>query len=238
MTNQRLNQFSRYRACVICNIRAKHGKFHRASGLCIDCLQLIPWILQPRCLRCGRATSCPDCRYRKRSRLLMNRSAVQYTAAMKDWLSRYKYHGDERLAFLLSWMLEFAYEQLCMALAQHQVKIHALTYVPLSEVRSRERTFNQAERLARLLGQRLQLPVLSLLHRKRHTKRQSHKKRSDRLHDLEQAFTTLSSVQSLSKGLNIAIIDDVYTTGSTLHHCAKELKRHASVNIFSLTWAR
>lgn len=122
-----------------------------------------------------------------------------------------------------------------------------LTFVPLSQERLAERGFNQAEQLARRLGAKIKLPVVDLLVRHRHTDKQSHKTRSARLQDLEHVFalrTDLSraSFPMLRQGggpLRIYIVDDVYTTGSTLIQCASAIQRvWPSVEVFGLTWAR
>lgn len=122
-----------------------------------------------------------------------------------------------------------------------------LTFVPLSQERLAERGFNQAEQLARRLGAKIKLPVTDLLVRHRHTDKQSHKSRSARLHDLEHVFAlrtdvSRSSFPMLRQGagpLRIYIVDDVYTTGSTLIQCASAIQNvWPSVEVFGLTWAR
>ncbi len=123
--------------------------------------------------------------------------------------------------------------------------VRVLTYVPVSEERYRERGFNQAERLAAGLGQRCRVPVYPLLKRTRHTDKQSFKKRSDRLGDLEGAFTTdPDGLQELANRFGstapkqIYIVDDVYTTGSTLNQCARVIKSSLPAEVYGLCWAR
>jgi ComF family protein len=171
----------------------------------------------------------------------MNRSAVCYSAEMKAWLARYKYRGDERLLQLFAAMLMYAYHKLLEAEEIHYDRFDYITFVPLSDQRLLERGFNQAELLAREIGMRVNTPVIALLNRVVHTDKQSFKRRSERLQDLGGAFMInpipLNELQTV-KPLRILLIDDVYTTGSTLNQCASVIREHTSAQVCGLTWAR
>jgi ComF family protein len=225
--------------CLICGRSARRAELAHPTGLCADCRARIPWITAPQCRYCGRAIPCADCLRRPRRHVLMNRAAVQYTAEMKAWLARYKYRGDERLAPLFGWMLEHAYALLAEALQPLGIVPHAVAYVPLSPVRLKARSFNQAEQMALLLGRRLRLPVLPLLRRTGHTGKQSFKSRAERLHNPVGAITAAPEAAFLLKpGMRLLLVDDVYTTGATMHECARVLRACRPVDVFGLTWAR
>jgi ComF family protein len=227
------------RGCLICGQAAGRAPSLPPHELCADCRARIPWITAPQCVHCGRAAPCPDCAGRPRRDVLLNRAAVRYTAEMKAWLARYKYRGDERLAPLFGWMLEHAYALLDAELTPRGIAPHAIAYVPLSAVRQRDRGFNQAEQMALRLGRRLQLPVLPLLHRTHHTGKQSFKSRAERIRSLEGAISAAPQAAALLKpGMCLLLVDDVYTTGATMHQCAKVLRACRPVNVFGLTWAR
>lgn len=237
--------------CRLCGQAAR--RFSPIQGICPSCYGQIPWIREVKCAVCGRHELCPDCRRRADRRFQLSRSAVRYDPLMKALLARYKYRGDEQLAEVLASMLEFAYRQLLYALAASteggKPGIDCLTYIPLSGTRLAERGFNQAEQAAVRLGRRVRLPVIPLLVRTRHTGKQSFKNRAERLSDMEGAFgcddsgfTRLLSLNIKSTPLRIAIVDDVYTTGSTLDHCAGVINNRLSVtkevSLYGLTWAR
>lgn len=225
-------------ACLGCGARLR-GLTPRPVPLCPPCEAGIPWIRSAHCPHCGRDRACADCARRDKRHLLLNRSAVAYTGAMKAWLARYKYQGDEPLGALLGWMLEHGYTQLQRELQARGVALHAVTGVPLSDVRLRARGFNQAEQLAWFITRRSRLPAAPLLRRRVHTARQSAKSRAERMADLEHAFAvTEVARRELRPGMNILLVDDVYTTGATLHHCARVLRETCQVNPFSITWAR
>ncbi|WP_052770098.1 ComF family protein [Paenibacillus sp. IHB B 3415] len=133
-----------------------------------------------------------------------------------------------------------------------------LVPVPVSSARLAERGFNQAEQLADVLSLRRGIPQLPLLIRTRHTGKQSFKSRSERLADMKHVFTGNTeqkllqrldgqlesiAVRLQNRPLQIIIIDDIYTTGSTMRACAEALHRLIgdlgyAAEIYSLTWAR
>jgi len=240
--------------CLWCgSTRARNGVAGgggaRAPGLCPDCAARVPWIDRVRCETCGRAEVCPDCPRRAVSYLVANRSAVAYSPFMKDLLARYKYRGSEKLSPLIGEMACYAYKQLS-ALWPSKERCSLLTFVPLSERRLEERGFNQAEVMARFVGRRFRVPVAPLLVRTRHTEKQSYKSRRERLESLERAFALRpdaeASLRRYAAGgpVRLVIVDDVYTTGSTLQHCAwtiaesEEDNALHSLRIYGLTWAR
>ncbi|WP_310550761.1 double zinc ribbon domain-containing protein [Paenibacillus glufosinatiresistens] len=98
--------------CLACGRRGDPSPV--LPGICRKCAAEVPWIERPRCRKCGRPSGCPDCA-RGSARLsawICNRSAVAYSDAMRDWLGRYKYRGDQRFAEPLGRMLEQAYLRL------------------------------------------------------------------------------------------------------------------------------
>lgn len=217
-----------------------------AVVLCTSCRQQIAWIRKIACPICGRAEACDDCKRREETYFTMNRSSVRYTPLMREWLALYKFRGRERLLPLLSVMMLLAVIELIKELPADRPS-PVLSYVPIHPIRLQERGFNQAEQLARQLSAMLHLPLIPLLIRSRFTQKQSKKGRTSRTKDLIGVFemnpTGLAnylSVRCNGVGRPIILVDDVYTTGSTLNECAKVLKKGVAVhcNIYSLTWAR
>jgi competence protein ComFC len=231
-------------ACIACGgLYTKQNELR----LCPECSHLIPWILQVQCERCGRSELCLDCVRRKEPYFVRNRSVVRYSPQMKDWLSQYKYRGNEKIQHLIGSMLLHAYNLHKKAEStevQMPDTIEFITYVPLSDGRLAERGFNQAKQLAEELGRKTGIPVIALLQRVRHTDKQSFKTREDRLEDLQGVFAVLPSAKAefLSLFANslvkIYIVDDVYTTGSTLNECSRAIKAHLRSDVYGISWAR
>lgn len=258
---QRLQHASNRKASFL------QGDSNPLIDLCHACFQGIPWIRSVRCPICGRAAGCMDCMRRPRelTYFVQNRSAVQYNAAMREWLAEYKYRGNERYATILGNMLTFAYVQLVKDTYDANSgkdSFDCITYVPVSDARLMERGFNQAERMAVVLSELTGISAIPLLKRSRHTGKQSFKSRGDRIEDMKEAFALdeqmvffwleewhrrkFASVAYEPERIRVILVDDVYTTGSTVNACAEQLQRIPStihrhdlqVNISCLTWAR
>lgn len=103
--------------------------------------------------------------------------------------------------------------------------------VPLSKKRLKYRMFNQAELLARSLG-----PVSDVLIRVRDTKPQAKLGRAERLRNLEGAFVLRNKISLENK--TVVLVDDVYTTGSTLLQCARALKPARPKEIYGIVIAK
>ncbi|TVY09329.1 ComF family protein [Paenibacillus cremeus] len=230
--------------CISCGSRYDRT---RPIPVCQPCWEAIPWILKVACRCCGRYESCTDCRRREVTHYYQNRSAVQYDERMKAWLALYKYRGQEKLRQVMGPMLLHAFH-LHRRFPQEALEwtpaSEFISYVPLSQERLAERGFNQAKQLAEELGRLVELLVISILQRTRRTDKQSFKARAARLDDLQGVFAVdpdgLAAVTSLSTGgtIRIYMIDDVYTTGSTLNECARTLKNHLQAEVYGISWAR
>ncbi|RXZ83476.1 ComF family protein [Paenibacillaceae bacterium] len=142
----------------------------------------------------------------------------------------------------------------------------AITYVPISPERAGERGFNQAEQMAAGLAAQYGLPIVPLLLRTRDSDKQSFKTRQQRVSNVGGLFAPLPDApanldalrarkcmvaireQPLRQQMNcepnqplrLLLVDDIYTTGSTVHSCARALMsmQDRPLEIYALTWAR
>jgi len=94
--------------------------------------------------------------------------------------------------------------------------------VPLSRTKHREREFNQAELLAKRVSRSAGLAIKTgALIKNKHAPSQIDLDRLQRLVNLKNAFSVKSKKEICNK--QILLIDDVFTTGSTLNECARTL---------------
>ncbi|MDZ5471942.1 ComF family protein [Bacillus sp. 31A1R] len=150
-----------------------------------------------------------------------NYSIYEYNEFLKEFIARYKYRGDYVLAKVFS---ETVIEKL------RTIKYDLISYIPLSQERLHERGFNQSEAIIKEAGK-----TPSGLLQRTHSEKQSKKSRQDRIH-LPQVFQVKRDLDLTNK--KILLVDDIYTTGSTLRHAAKVLKQSGAISISSLTIAR
>jgi predicted amidophosphoribosyltransferase len=237
-------------SCLACGRAYRKTPAHaktaaaKLTGLCPECLSAVPWIRLIRCPVCGRPDPCGDCARRHDAAFLSNRSAVRYNPFVRELLALYKYRGHEALEPLLGAMMNEAYMRMLAELAARGslIAFDALVPVPLSRERLAERGFNQAERLAAAVAAIQGIPVCEVLHRTRHSGKQSFKTRGARLSDTRDLFRadetkfeellqrSLERRQhsrnhaALHISLKLLIIDDIYTTGGTVNACAKAIE--------------
>jgi ComF family protein len=107
--------------------------------------------------------------------------------------------------------------------------------VPLHTARLRQRGFNQSLVLARCVGRAWQIPVAAeVLIKLRPTQPQTLLPLAQRRRNVRGAFACSGRLRYT----RVLLVDDVYTSGSTAHECARVLKRHGVEQVDVLTLAR
>ncbi|MFD0827027.1 ComF family protein [Neobacillus sp. M.A.Huq-85] len=150
-----------------------------------------------------------------------NTSLYLYNDFLKEVIAVFKFRGDYVVAKVFAVQIQEVLQKM---------KADVFVPIPLSEERLYERGFNQAEALLLEAGF-----TSTLLLTRVHSEKQSKKSRSERIH-LPQVFAINPQIDI--QGKNIVLIDDVYTTGSTLRHAAKLIKKEGAAGIQSLTLGR
>jgi ComF family protein len=151
------------------------------------------------------------------------RSALLFTRTLREIIHHLKYSDRVSLAKPLGDILKECLER-------EPFTGNLIIPVPLHPSRERERGFNQAELIATRLGQ----PVAThLLWRRKDTPSQTGLTRNQRKHNLAAAFETRGDVKG-----TVIVVDDVYTTGSTMNEIARTLKRAGAERVEVLTVAR
>lgn len=207
---------------------------------CDACWSRIAPLRGPSCARCHApfvsplATAfspghlCHRCR-RRRPAYEEAWTLYPYVSPLQEAIRLFKYRGKVSLRGPLSRLM-------LQALPPH-VDTDVILPVPLHPARLREREFNQSLLLADALGRRLGKPVLSSsLVRLAHTQAQTALSRSARLKNLRRAFAVRRP--ELVQGRRVLLVDDVFTTGTTVNECAKALRRAGSGSVVVLTLAR
>lgn len=213
--------------CPVCDRPVPMGDFL----ICGNCEKGLKKIQSPFCLKCGKPLPaeeelCSDCR-RMSHRFLQGRSLFVY-GEMADSIYRFKYKGRQEYA---AWYGKTMAEE--FAGYVKTIRPDALIPVPMHEKRYRERGYNQAALLAEEIGKNLRVPVQDeLILRKEGTADQKTLNRTQRQNNLKKAFKITANDVKLK---TIILIDDVYTTGSTMDALAEVLTEAGVKQIFFLT---
>ena len=217
--------------CLVCRALGE-------SGLCAACLAQITPVMPPICRTCGQtipadADGCLHCRLR-RPAYHRARALGAYDGILRAAIHQFKYRDRPQLAGPLGLRLTaFAREN---APDLNGLRFDALLPVPMHPVRRRLRGYNQSERLARVVASELSLPLLTdALVRTRPTRPQVGLAGAARRTNLSGAFAVCQS--EAVQGKTLLLIDDVVTSGSSLHECALALKACGARAVYALTLA-
>ena len=215
--------------CLVCRALG-------AAALCGACLEQIASVADPTCPVCGHTVEleggCRNCLSR-RPAFVRARALGAYEGVLQTAIYHFKYRDRPQLAGPLGRSLaSFARDH---AAQLNDLKFDALQPVPMHSTRRRLRGYNQSERLARVVGTELGLPLCDALMRSRPTRPQVGLAREARCRNLAGAFTVRRPEEV--SGKTLLLIDDVATTGSSLHECAAALKAAGASAVYALTLA-
>lgn len=217
-------------SCLLCDETADTPR-----PICAACELDLSW-LEGQCLHCAVPMPqfglvCGSCLKRRPA---FRRVVVpwRYDFPVDALVTRFKHQGKWPLGHLLGELLA---DHLAHAFDEGLQRPDLLLPVPLASRRLRQRGFNQAAMLARWLSERLQLPVAdNLLQRIRDTPAQQQLDAAARKRNLRRAFAVSRPGQL--EGRQLALVDDVLTTGATADALARLLLAAgaASVDVYCL----
>jgi ComF family protein len=218
--------------------------------VCQECLDAMHPIAGGVCTICGErlfspyafsgAPGEPRCGLCRRTEPAFTRAVAygSYESGLRELIHLLKYGGVRPAATVLGRMLAEAIASLkCDFLAESV----AVVPVPLYRSRLRQRGFNQAELIARAAMKaspardRLHLSA-GALERKRETASQIGLTSHQRRENLRGAFGVAQP--EAVKGREVLVVDDVYTTGTTVSECARVLRRAGATRVWVATVAR
>ncbi len=227
-----LLEFFLPRFCLFCGAAVGEAP---AQAVCPECEAKIEWVDSPLCLCCGRVFAareggdrlCGECAT-ELPPYDRARAAALYEGPVAEAIKGFKFSGQMAyLPVLQSWL----HRPHCLELA---AAADLLVPVPLHPRRLKARGFNQSWLLAQgFKGAALGREVLT---RVRYTVPQVGLKPKERRTSVRGAFSVPHP--EAVQGKNLLLIDDLYTTGSTVKECALALRRAGAAGVAVLTVAR
>lgn len=203
------------------------------KGICEKCRKQIIKIKEPKCIHCGKPLDdetkefCLDCERRK-SHYEQGRSLWLHVPPVSDAVYRMKYHNKRNYAEIFGSELAKEFEQQLISW-----EIQILLPIPLHRSRRRKRGYNQAELLAAQLSEKLGIPMRKdVLFRIKKTRPLKQMDGEERRKNLQGAFAVSRDWKPCQ---NVLLIDDIYTTGSTMERAAAILKKAGVENVYFLT---
>ncbi len=216
------------RRCPVCDRVVEP----RGALICPKCRTLLSYIKEPYCKCCGKIIRdsdeelCANCRKHHFS-FEYGIALMEYNDATARSMGAIKYKGRrEYLDFYGLECARFLRRRLM------QMRVAALVPVPIHTERLRKRGYNQAEILANTIGKVLGIPVYpAALKRGRNTSALKDLNAAERLKMLKNAFSAGYIPPDLK---SVCLIDDIFTTGSTIEACTSVLKESGVARVYSL----
>ena len=192
---------------------------------CLACMDEAPLNESGLCAVCERALSeSASPAFPVRAPLSGASAAFLYGGVALELIHTLKYEGIRSAATVLG--------ESMAPLVNSEWRIKALVPVPLHKRRERERGFNQAALIAKAISAETGIPVITPIARVRYTQTQTELDAKAREMNVKDAF------KSAPVSGNLLLIDDVFTTGSTMYACTEELLRQGAGRVYALTAAK
>lgn len=219
------------RRCPLCDDILEFPR----QAACPNCLRHVRFVSDDHCMTCGKQLSdnaseyCLDC---ESGRHVYDKGRMLwvYEDAVKESIYRFKYTGRKAYAQKYAQIIE-------QELGDFVEKCQAdgIIPVPLHFYRQQKRGYNQAALIARALGKRYEIPVYDrLVSRVKNTKPQKRLDLLERQNNLKKAFKIRKNDVKLN---TIILIDDIYTTGSTIDAISEVLRNAGVAHIYFVTLA-
>lgn len=215
--------------CPVCNEIVSL----KDSGICPLCKDKFQYVQEPYCLKCGKPIEdegeeyCKDCKD-KPHYYIEGRACFVYNEYMKESIYRFKYNNKQEYATYYS---KAIYDRLGRKMQFWNAD--ALIPVPIHKDRLKKRGYNQAELIAKGLSRLTNIPIKNhILTRKNSTKALKNLDAKERENNLKKAFIVKENVVELR---TVIIVDDIYTTGSTVDAISSVLLEAGVENVYFIT---
>lgn len=212
--------------CILC------GREIEKDGICDNCYAHLPRICGKVCEKCGGEVMgmgkyCNDCSngdfFIEKNFCIFN-----YVDKVKSAIIAFKFGGRKHIGYAFSHIIHDY-------LSGIRKFFDIIVPMPIHEMRKKERGFNQSEVLAEYLKEDYSVEK-DVLIRVKNTPHQTGLNKENRQCNLDGAFKVVNKDKIAGK--RILILDDIYTTGSTINECAKTLLKSGAEVVYGLCLAR
>ena len=216
--------------CIVCDAEIEDDNKY---SICYDCIRNLPFNNQNVCERCGEkiddlAKFCNSCKNNNDRHFDKARAVFNYTDEIVNLIHNMKFNQKRYIARYLS-------EYLLDEFERHNWKIDVIVPIPMSEKRRKEREYNQSEELCYAFKQNGYNVDFEHFIKAVDTPHQTNLTKKERMKNLKNSFAVID--KSVFKNKNVLVIDDVYTTGSTMEEASAVIKKAGAKEVYCLTVA-
>jgi ComF family protein len=203
--------------------------------LCEDCLSLVEinpyyYCLCDRPHKLSSPGKCSLCASKNLDGLLSASSFNQ--ELISKMIHKMKYGYLKEMSLLFAYLILTHLQNV-----EKDISGYSLVPVPLSDAKKRRRGFNQSEEIAKAIAGATSLPFFpDVLSKIKDNKAQAGLNREERMENIKNCFAVKNKDKIENK--KILLLDDVYTTGSTMDECARILKESGAKEVIGLSVAR
>lgn len=209
----------------------------RPYSLCDACVRNLHWANENTCKKCGkilgknyRREFCNDC-YEIEHLFEKGFTCAEYGMYEKLIIRDYKYHGKPYFGDKLA---EIMFDRLAL----EDLSFDLILPIPMHKSKERKRGYNQAALLAKGIGRRMEVPFdKNLMLRTKRTKPMNKMSPQERRDNVKDAFTLSREKVKIVKDKTILLVDDIFTTGSTLDECSRLLLNNGARKIYMICFA-
>ena len=220
--------------CICCGSVIDKTRYY---ALCDSCAPKFHWLSAKTCAKCGKILS-PDYRHDLCYDCMLyghdfdkGYTCVQYGLYERSVLMDFKYRGKSHIGRKLG---DILFDR--MALEEQDFDL--VVPVPMYRKKQIQRGYNQAAVMAQKLASRWGIPCAArLLERTRSTRPMKGLGAIERMENLEGAFSVSRDNHYELEGRSVLLVDDIYTTGSTMDACSKALRKAGAEKVFALSFA-
>lgn len=209
--------FPRNLKCIFCNKEINDADIY---SLCEECKTKVSFIKGNVCKFCGRNTKNGDiCLECEKNRYYFNNgiSILEYNDISKKLILNLKYNKKTYISYYFGKMI---YDKLVL---DDLLDFDIITFVPSSKKKKRKRGYNPSELVAKYVSRFSGIPYKKLLIKEKDTIELKNLNRMQRKLTVKDSFKIKEADLHIDKCL---VIDDVFTTGSTINECSRTLYEH------------
>lgn len=220
--------------CISCgNIIDKS----RPYSLCDSCIKTFHWSVKKTCEKCGKplrtiydGTHCTDC-VSFEHKFHKGYSCVEYSYEERKLIHNFKYKGE---AHLMKPMAEAMFHRI----EGENLEINIILPVPMYKKKEEIRGYNQAHLLAKSLSKNMNVAYgKNILLRACETEAMSSLNLEERKENIKNVIQIEKGMERHIEGKTILLVDDIYTTGSTVDACSDVLLKNGAKKIYIYAFA-
>lgn len=211
------------KTCMSCDTLLN---YNAKIELCDNCAKDFNPYRGNRCITCDRPIdNTGECSICKNEKIYFEKGycVYPYAGAVRNTILNFKFKNMALYyTYLGSKMTEYYFEYIMES-------YDYITAVPIHKKKLKVRGYNQAELLAEYISEQINIPYCTVLKRTVNTKPQNALNKKERAVNVKNAFSLIDNIDIKNK--SILIVDDIFTTGTTINECCKVLKKAGAFKV-------